>query len=186
MSQIVQKLRINRRLESKPCLWCNEALNFGENAAVCKSCEAVHHATCWDENLGCGNVDCLNAPFSVDETPISDPELGTFTCPHCKAIIDSDATICPSCKKPTDPSGIFQGERQTSPKARKAFIQALVGLLIPILAFFALSNASEAKVELEADPTLTGRWMATTAQVLGVIELLLWVVNAIATFGNIR
>jgi hypothetical protein len=67
----VRKLKANRKLEGKPCGWCQAALALGDDAGVCNGCEAEHHAACWDAKGGCSRQGCANAPLKRLDEPVA-------------------------------------------------------------------------------------------------------------------
>jgi hypothetical protein len=80
-----------------------------------------------------------------------------------------------------------QGKKGPAPRgprkceeATTAFIYALVGfLLCGIFALVALPKANEAKRIIAQSPGMTGLGLATAAQVLSIITLVLWALNIV-------
>jgi hypothetical protein len=70
--------------------------------------------------------------------------------------------------------------------SRNALICAAISVLIcpPILAIAALMKASNAKQLIARNPRLTGRSMATAAQVVAVIYLVFWVIDFFGTIAT--
>jgi hypothetical protein len=53
------------RAESgRACPYCRFPLKEGTQTARCRACGAIHHAECWDENLGCAVVGCAAGPMA--------------------------------------------------------------------------------------------------------------------------
>ncbi len=187
-----KKLRINRRFENQPCAWCGDALVLGEEGAVCEACETPHHARCWDEKDGCGLSHCLNAPLRVLEvTPAKEGravKADEKPCPHCGKIIYVEATICRYCNQMTSVDGLYHGPTTLYVEARNALIKAIVSIFCCgiILAPLAISDASNAKKVIDRDPSLTGRGLATAAQIIGVMALIFWVISLLIRLGGIR
>jgi hypothetical protein len=76
----------------------------------------------------------------------------------------------------TSPDGIYHGPKTTSREAKKALTQAVISFFIcaPILGPIAIKNANSAITNIDKDPTLQGRGMATIAKALGFISIFLW------------
>ncbi len=78
---------------------------------------------------------------------------------------------------------------QTCPEAKEALILSIVGwVCCVLLQIWTLIKAAEAKRKIDANPYLTGRGMATAAQVLAIIQLVvfaLYVMAMIATEGRL-
>jgi hypothetical protein len=184
------RLKINKRYEAQPCPWCTNALQLGEDGAVCEACGTAHHAACWDAKNGCGNPKgCLNAPFKQElapTEPVSDLPPDWIRCPHCKNPIWASNVICPECSRVTSPDGIYHGPKTTSSEAKKALAQAIISFFIcaPILGPIAIKNANLAISSIDNDPRLEGRGMASAAKVLGVIAIILWAIGFLMRFAN--
>lgn len=185
-----RRLKINPRLNGQPCGWCSEALVLGEDGVVCEACETPHHAGHWDGRNGCSNPVCINKPLMVEETKPEEArrELPAdwMYCPHCTEPIWAGNALCPKCGMAPTADGVYRGPKETAPKAKTALIQAIVSFFIcaPILAPMAIRNARDAMAIIDTDPRYEGRGMASTAQVLGVIALVLWGVAICARFSS--
>jgi len=79
--------------------------------------------------------------------------------------------------------------QQTCPEAKEALIMAILGwVCCVLLQIWALIKAAEAKRKIDANPYLTGRGMATAAQVIAIIQLVvfvIYIIAMIATEGNL-
>jgi RING finger family protein len=178
-SDSVVKLKINKRYEAQPCSWCGNVLQLGEDGAICQACGAAHHSQCWDGSNGCGAPGCINAPLN-QEAVQPEPENALppdwIKCPHCNSPIWGGYVVCPQCGMVTSPDGIYHGPKTTSREAKKALTQAVISFFIcaPILGPIAIKNANSAITNIDKDPTLQGRGMATIAKALGFISIFLW------------
>jgi len=184
----VRKLKANLKFEGKACGWCQAALKLGDDAAVCTACEKEHHGRCWETKAGCSTAGCANAPLRrLDDTvagpgrAVPDPQdlpPGLVACPSCRVPFAVGSPICPACRMITSPDGIYHGIKTNAPGAVQALVYGLVGLVFcgVILGPVALSKASSAKAAMAADPTLGGEGLATAGTVLGIVDIVLFVV----------
>src|SRR5262245_6498857 len=121
-------LKANKKIEGKPCGWCQVPLNFGEDVSLCAACEREHHATCWTTKAGCANPGCANAPLKQLDPPPAGAAAaakagvpaGMMTCPSCRSLIPADAQMCLACKAITSPDGIYHGPKTTPKSATNA------------------------------------------------------------------
>jgi len=175
MSETGRRLKINRRYAASACPWCGDALAIGDDGAVCEACESPHHAICWDRHNGCNSdPNCVNRPLTqipdiVQPVEVSGPKLapGDSICPTCGQIISG---ICFRCHP--DASAPI-GRKNTAQEASDAFKLALFGLLCfgIILGPIAFVKATRVKRQIALDPTADGSGLATAAQVLGILEV---------------
>lgn len=192
MAEIVKRLKINKLLASQPCAHCGDELLLGEPGVVCEACESPHHERCWDEKNGCGNKECINAPLTVlpgmpaPVRTVYETTLrpGESRCPSCGDIVDnqfcmqcnqpifSDGTYVPSTRGP----GAFVTTR--APEAGEAIKYAIIGLFCLgfIFGFMAIRSGGKAREQIARNPSLDGAGLATFAQVLGGLEIMLWLV----------
>jgi RING finger family protein len=188
MAETARRLKINRKYESTPCTWCGDALQLGEDGAVCEACDSPHHARCWDERNGCGKEGCPNAPLHVLEEPPPKPEKRLSPdeqlCPTCGDIITG--THCFSCRRSAQ-AGLYDGEQSMAPELKTALMYAAVGLFCFGLYFGykAMKSAGEAKVQIEEDSRYSGTALATIVQVVGVAEIALWGIWILVNFARI-
>ena len=84
MSESANLLKANKLIAGRPCAWCSIPIEFGQDVAICKSCEAPLHMGCWSEKGGCATAECVNAPLKRLEVPeIQQAPPGMRFCPHC-------------------------------------------------------------------------------------------------------
>ncbi len=84
MPGLAKRLKANKVVERSACGWCGEPLTFGQDVALCHSCQRPHHASCWDSRLGCSVDGCRQhtAPAPPPEAPTPRaPPLYTETAP---------------------------------------------------------------------------------------------------------
>ncbi len=180
MTGTVRRLKVNRRYAGSACGWCGDALALGEDGAVCEACEAPHHARCWDKENGCnGDPLCVNRPLQQipQEQQLHEVRyqrvLGPSEsiCPTCGDITDG---FCVRCSQAATPDWAYTGVRETAQDAKDALKYALAGFICcSLFGIVAIIKGAEAKRAIAANPRLDGATMATVAQVLGVIQLLL-------------
>jgi hypothetical protein len=194
----VRKLKANLKIQGKPCGWCQEALQLGDDAALCNACGKEHHGRCWDGKAGCSTEGCASAPLRRLDSPIGKAStaagspfpqgpvvplsqgLGTgyMACPGCRVEILVGSPICPACKAITSPDGIYHGPKTNAPGAVQSLVFGLIGLVLCgiILGPFAISKANSAKLAMKSDPRLGGEGLATAGMVLGIVDLVVFAV----------
>jgi hypothetical protein len=69
--EAVRNLKVNLKLEGKPCRACNVPLVLAEDASVCTGCEGEHHTRCWESKGGCATPGCVNAPLRRLDAPVT-------------------------------------------------------------------------------------------------------------------
>lgn len=178
--EIVRRLKINKRYEGMSCRWCGQQLLVGDDGAICGACESLHHASCWDKQNGCnGNPECVNRPLQqlqnvapVEQRSQTQLKPGESLCPTCGDVVSG---YCFRCQNPGAIN--YTGPKQTSPEAKEAFKFAIIGLFCFGFVFgpLAIIRGTAAKKTIALNPTLEGEGLATAAQIIGGIEVLLYV-----------
>jgi hypothetical protein len=110
-------------------------------------------------------------------------------CDNCLVEVQGQK-YCGSCKVMALQGKPIVLEEQTRPckEAGEALTMAIIGLFCfgIILGPLAIAKASKAKRFIERDPTLTGSGKATAATVIGIIEIVLWVLGIFIRISSIR
>ncbi len=77
----------------------------------------------------------------------------------------------------TSPENVEHDEKTYAPGAKKALIQAIIGLFILAFIFgpLALINAKKAEQAIENDVTLKGKGMITAAKIIGWLDIILFI-----------
>lgn len=178
-----RSLKANKKIEGKPCGWCQTPLALGEDASVCTACEGEHHAACWSTKGGCANASCVNKPIKQLDPPTPgaveaarQAASGLSNCPRCNNVISIGTQICPLCKAITTPDGIYHGPKTTPKDATNALVAAIVGLFFCgiVLGPIAISKANSAKRQIKEDPSLGGEGTATAALVIAIVDIVAW------------
>lgn len=195
-------LKANLKLDGKPCGWCQQALQLGDDAAVCTTCNKEHHGRCWEHRAGCATAGCVNAPLrrldgagtAPDQPAVGSPfpgaasppasafgyaanlPPGQMACPSCRTVVLASVLICPRCRAITSPDGIYHGPKVNAPGALQSLVYGIVGLLFCqiILGPIAISKANAAKRAIALDPTLGGEGLANAGIIMGIIDLVLF------------
>ena len=197
--EAARKLKVNLKLEGKPCRWCQETLQLADEAAVCTSCNAEHHARCWDGKGGCTTPGCVNEPLKRFDKPAApaqpNPMLppappplpyGMMHCPYCRNAIMSYEPVCPYCRAITSPDGIYHGPKVNAPGAVASLVLGIVGLFCfgIIMGPLAIVFGVKARREVAMNPTYTGGGLATAGLVMGIIDTLLFVLIIFMQVGK--
>ncbi|HEV8486401.1 MAG TPA: hypothetical protein VGV87_22850 [Blastocatellia bacterium] len=113
-----------------------------------------------DRCTGCAETFCANCLVNIG---------GQKYCGSCKVLA---VTGRPIVEEATIPSAL----------ASEALKYALIGIICfgVILGPMAISKALKAKKEIAADPQLTGEGKANAALIIGILDLLFWVLGIIA------
>ena len=204
--EAVRTLKANLKLDGKPCGWCQAALKLGDDAAVCTACEMAHHQGCWDTKAGCATQGCTSAPLHrLDVAPAAAPGSpfpagvapgapplatplppGRMNCPRCGVTIRIDTPLCPACRAITSPDGLYHGAKTNAPGAVKSLVVGIIGLVVCgiVLGPIAISSANKAKEAMANDPSLGGEGLATAGKILGVLDIIGFVIAIFIRMSN--
>lgn len=207
MAEAARHMKANKRVAGQACGWCAEPLALGEDVAVCQSCEAAHHAKCWDGSGGCARDGCVNAPLKrLEPAPAPQPLPGNpygayaaappvapqvipgfIYCPRCRSVLPDGAPVCNVCGFVTSADGMYHGPKQNAPGAVAALVLGILSFFICglILGPIAIVKANEAKTAIRSNPMYGGGGMATAGFVLGIIALVLNVIVIIVRVGSL-
>src|SRR5262245_44228671 len=189
--EAARMFKANLKLEGKPCGWCKQAFQLGEDAAVCAACSTPHHRRCWDGNAGCATASCMHAPLPrLDAPPPGAPPPGPVTtappgmvyCAHCGRLVSAARSVCSYCRAVTNPHVRDRASGASAPGAVAALVYGLIGLFICGVIFgpIALIKSAEARQAIAQDPTLDGGGLATAGLVLGIIDIVAWAMIMLA------
>lgn len=212
MSEAARRLKANRKLEGKPCGWCQQPLALGEDAAVCLPDETVHHARCWDERAGCSIPGCPQAPLrrldappppqfvaaapvpvsvwdsAVQSRPPQRAALrpGFKFCTGCGNQVLQDTQICDFCNAILTPDGIYSGPQVNAPGAVASLVYGLIGMLFcgVIFGTLAIVKSREARAAIAFNPRYSGGGMATAGLILGILGLVTWGILILVRIGG--
>jgi hypothetical protein len=210
MSESAERLPAGEERAGARCGHCHAPLAAEDEAAVCAECGSVHHAACWDRELGCCKPDCINAPLVRLDAPAKGaasaagarnaaPEENAprrkkskrrrpLECVRCGQKLEAGEEVCWSCFAINTPDGLYHGPKNLHKPARDALIMACVGLVIcgPILGFLAIKNANTAREQIRKDPRLGGDGLAVAAIAVGVVDILFWAFGIFSRAGGMR
>ncbi len=150
------------RETSVPCERCRTELRFGDQAAICRTCGAVHHSDCWNVS-GCCSFDCasseLTSTFPV--LSISEDEL-------------SAAVPLPA----PSPRDNFQQRPEPERKWNRTAIWAFVVALIGIPLFGLVTGMIAMVIACIALVGHTDRYkglgFGVAAIILGLVDVIGW------------
>lgn len=181
MAEAARTLKVNPKLAGQPCGWCAEPLALGADASLCTTCDAVHHAGCWDSSAGCSRTGCVNAPLAkladVPAAAAAAVPPGYVFCPMCRVVVQDTDGLCPRCDAVLSPDGIYHGPTVTAPGAVASLVWGLVGLVLfgMILGIIAITKAQAARKLIASSPRYTGGGLAIAGMVLGIVDIVGWV-----------
>lgn len=191
----VRMLKANLKVQGRPCGWCQETLQLGDEAALCTACEATHHQRCWEDKAGCSTTGCASAPLpQLDVAAVAGAggaagmgELapGMTRCPTCRSVVLAGLRLCSVCKAVVSPDGIYHGPQTNAPGAVSSLVYGIVGMFFcgVILGPVAISKSSSARRAMAEDPSLGGAGLATAGMVLGIVDIVLFVLLVVVRVG---
>ena len=108
-------------------------------------------------------------------------------CSNCLVEMNGQK-YCGSCKVMAikGPPPILESATVPCKEAGEALTMAIIGLFCfgIILGPMALSKASTAKKIIEADPRMTGSGKAQAAMIIGILDIVLWVVYIVSRVAH--
>ena len=175
ISPIAGLLKANKKIvEENCCKICNGKFSIGDHIRRCESCLNYFHNRCWEVNGGC------NQHESIEDTkpcPICGKEIkrSALKCRHCGQYLDE--TIKPR-----------QTPKGTVKEASTSLTYAIIGIFLFgfILGWVAISNGNKALKIIEADPGYKGKGMAIAGIIIGIFDILGWIIAIISRFSYIR
>ena len=107
-------------------------------------------------------------------------------CIHCARQITFGTPFCPHCRRAQTPDGVYTGLKVNAPGAVASLVLGILGFFICglVLGIIAITKAQEAKRAIASDPRYTGAGMATAGMVLGIIDLVGFVITMLIAFGG--
>jgi hypothetical protein len=186
MAEAAHQLKANPKLAGQACGWCAETIALGDDLKQCNDCQTVHHGRCWDGAAGCSKVGCVNAPLKRldDAAPVAAAAgvaaavpPGYMLCPACKKPVMDTEGLCGYCNAILSPDGIYHGPQVNAPGAVQSLVWALVGLVIcgVIAGPIAIGKSREASKAIAASPRYKGQGLATAGLVIGIIDIIGWI-----------
>ncbi len=188
--QAARQLKANLKFKGQPCAICQGQFELGEDLSICNDCEAQHHTRCWDSHGGCSREGCVNAPLRRMAEPVqsaaNDLPPGMKRCPSCRSKIHEMEQLCPYCDAVTSPDGVYRGPRENAPGATASLVYGILGFFIcgVIFGILAIVKSKEARDLIASNPRYQGGGMATAGLVLGIIDLIAWVIIIMARMGG--
>lgn len=125
----------------------------------------------------------LTAAFSVEMRPLAP---GAMNCSTCLQVIAATAGVCPYCRCVTSADGIYRGPKRNAPGAESSAVYAVIGLVFfgVIMGPMAIVKGSEAKRAIANDPRLKGADLATFGQLLGIVDVALFLFVFFSLFAR--
>jgi hypothetical protein len=137
---------------------------------------------------GGGSPYSQGSPYGGASSSAAAPPPGYMNCPNCRVAIMVGTQVCPSCRAITTPDGLYHGPKVNAPGAVASLVCGLIGLVFCgiILGPIAISRANTAKQSIASDPTLGGEGLATAGMILGIIDLVLFVIYMLLKFSTLK
>jgi hypothetical protein len=161
------------------CVLCGNEVALGDATSICRTCGAVHHGPCWDQNHGCGAYEC-SLGSRLHETGASP----VITVTH-----DELQAATPLPNRPENYAD-NSGQNASDPPPQRwnrtavaAFIVALVGipgfglvtgLVAIVIACVALAGHSHQR---------RGMALAVAAIVIGLFDVVGWAIALSSYLG---
>jgi hypothetical protein len=153
LTESAKRLKANKAIEGKPCGWCAEPLVFGEDAALCGSCSAPHHAACWERGLGCSADGCPQQAA---------PELP------------------PPAPVPRAAPPYFENAPGAIPALVVGLSGFLLLACAPVFGTLAIVMGMRALKRIERHERYTGAGMAIAGLILGAVQWLIFLLLAVS------
>lgn len=188
MSRAVRRVKIGKLYDGSNCCWCGELLFLGDDGVICEACGSPTHTRCWDTVNKCNACNStptfVNQPLpqplphvEVEHRPRRTLEAGESFCASCGDIVQG---YCFRCRYPFPQA--YTGPKRTLPEANEALRYAIIGVFCFgfVLGPLAIVKGTSAKKQIAADPRWDGEGTATAAQIIGGIEVGLYVLYILA------
>lgn len=181
MSQTVRQVKIGKLYDGSNCCWCGDLLFLGDDGIICEACGSPSHVRCWNTVKGCNGCKRRGSyeiqplpqpPTRVEQRPTRTLRTGENFCSSCGDIVRG---YCFRCRYPHPQA--YTGPKHTLPEANDALKYAIIGLFCFgfVLGPMAVVKGTSAKKQIAADPRYDGEGVATAAQIIGGIEVALYV-----------
>jgi len=116
-----------------------------------------------------------------------------MACPKCRVAISNDFQICPVCRAITSPDGVYRGPKTNAPGAVSSLVLGSAGLFVAlfigfgsaILGIVTIVRANKARRAVLSDPTLGGDGLALAGLILGIVNLVIWMVIVVTNVSNL-
>lgn len=154
MSLTVRRVKIGKLYDGSSCCCCGELLFLGDDGLICEACGSPTHTRCWDRVNKC--IACNSTPTFVNQ-PL----------PQTLPQVEGEVEHRP---------------KKTLPEANEALRYAIIGIFCLgfVLGPMAIMKGTSAKKRIAADPSWGGEGTATAAQIIGGIEVGLYVLYILA------
>lgn len=170
-------LRANSKVvEENACAVCGGRFELGAEVVRCPRCGKYSHADCGQKAGGCASPECRGEDLKA--------------CPYCAEKIKKTAVKCRYCGQILDQElkvTLEAGQPKGDVKeAKDALIYSLIGLFCFgfILGPIAIAKGSKALNIIRDDPGYTGKGKATAGIVIGIIDIVGWLLGLIIRFSN--
>jgi hypothetical protein len=162
--------------QENSCAACSGGFQVGEEICRCEKCGKYYHQRCKEQAGGCVSPECKTEELK--------------TCPFCAEKIKKSAVKCRFCGqildqnlKTTLEAGQPKGEVK---EAKDALIYSIIGIFCfgIILGPIAISKASKALNTIKSDPGYTGKGKATAGLIIGIIDVVFWLLALIINLSR--
>jgi len=170
-------MRANPKIaEENACAVCGGRFDVGAETVRCPTCGKYYHPACREKAGGCVAPECQGADLKACPYCAEKIKKSAVKCRYCGQILDQELKITLEAGQP-------KGDVK---EAKDALIYSLVGLFCFgfILGPIAIAKGSKALNIIRDDPGYTGKGKATAGIVIGIIDIVGWLLGLIIRFSG--
>ncbi len=169
-------MRANPKIaEESACAVCGQKFKEWEEIVRCENCGKYYHKLCQEQAAGCVSPECKgddlkSCPYCAEKI-----KKTAVKCRFCGQILDLDLKVTLEASQP-------KGEIK---EANDALIFSIIGLFCfgVILGPIAIAKGTKALNIIKNEPGYTGKGKATAGVVIGIIDVIAWLVAILMRFS---